>query len=302
MKFDSYHPAIPFLFFSAALFLALSFNQPVFFGIGFSCAFISAVLFGGKKTALFCLCLIPASFLYALVYAYFTHFGVTNLAVNVIGNQITLEALVTGFVIGLKGGEVLMWLSCVNRIITKEKVLYLFGRVSPKLSLLLSILFRQWPEIKSRAKTINCAQTGIGKGAGQGHIGKRIKNGVRILSILLTWIMERAADASLSMKSRGFTKKGRTAFEIYRFDHRDRGVVLTLFSLIALLVMGILLDQTKIRYHPMIEMNRVTTLSGVFYVGYTLFLLFPCLLQIAGEKNYERKKRQHFSLSKRSST
>ena len=106
--------------------------------------------------------------LFALFLFGYNHFGVTNLAVNFIGNQLTLEALVSGFVIGTRAASVLMWFSCMNAVVLSDKVVYLFGRVSPRLSLFLSILLRMVPRVKERARKIGAAQRAIGRGAGRG--------------------------------------------------------------------------------------------------------------------------------------
>jgi len=96
------------------------------------------------------------------------------------------------------------------------------------------------------------------------------------------------------MKCRGYTLKGRSAFSIYRFDYRDRGFVLAIFWCIAVLLMGVLLDQTRIMYDPEIILNRVTPLSWIFYSAYAFLCLLPMLLQMIGEKRFEQKKRSRF--------
>jgi len=40
MRFDSYHPAINFIFFGVVITAAIAFNQPVFLAIGYICSFL----------------------------------------------------------------------------------------------------------------------------------------------------------------------------------------------------------------------------------------------------------------------
>ena len=95
-------------------------------------------------------------------------------------------------------------------------------------------------------------------------------------------------ESAASMKSRGYGLKGRTAFSIYRFDNRDRSLVIAFFTCIAFILGAVLLDQTQIRYAPRIIMHPVTLLSVVFYIAYAVFLLLPLILQTAGEIHFAR--------------
>lgn len=70
----------------------------------------------------------------------FNHYGVTMLYyVKSSGNWITLEALVYGVVLGAVMFVVIQWFSCYNKVMTTDKFIYLFGRIIPALSLILSM-------------------------------------------------------------------------------------------------------------------------------------------------------------------
>ena len=58
--------------------------------------------------------------------------------------------------------------------------------------------------------------------------GKKVRNAVTVLSILVTWALENAMDTADSMKSRGYGLPGRTAFSVYRMDSRDKAALLWL--------------------------------------------------------------------------
>ena len=175
-------------------------------------------------------------------------------------------------------------------VVSSDKVVYLFGRISPRLSLLLSILLRCVPRVKERARKIEISREGIGKGVRQGNILERFLHGLSLISIVITWTLEDFVESTVSMKSRGYSLRGRTAFSIYRFDNRDRSFVVMIFLCLTFVASAILLDQTEIYYNPEIIMNPVTPMSFVFYVAYAVLLLLPMGLQIAGEIRYKRKK------------
>lgn len=288
MRFDSYHPTINLIYFASVILFAIWFDHPVFLAISYAAAFLYSVKLNGMRGLIFDLCLIPLILIYAGFYAYYNHFGVTPLRQNFIGNSITVEALVYGLALGITAAAVIMWLSCLFAVFSADKVVYLFGKVSPKLSLFLSILLRSVPRIKERARRIHVSQRGIGRGVKDGSVPARLINSIRLVSILITWTLENFVESARSMKCRGYSLKGRTAFSIYRFDNRDRSVVMAIFFCLTLVVMAVAFDQTFIYYDPEIIMNRITPASAVFYLAYAALLLMPLGLQLVGEWRFSR--------------
>lgn len=286
MRFDSYHPMINLIYFVTAIVCAVNFDHPVYLAVSFLCAFVYSIKLNGKRSLIFNLCLIPLIFAYAAWYSYYNHFGITSLRMNFIGNQITLEAVTVGIVRGTKIAAVLMIFSCIFAVVSADKVVYLFGRISPRLSLYLSIILRFVPRVKQRARRIELSRRGIGKGCFQGKPWQCLMHMCSFVSILITWTLEDFMDSAASMKCRGYSLRGRSAFSIYRFDNRDRGFVIAVFACLTVTLMAVAFNQTSIQYNPIIMMNRMTGMSLVFYVVYAVLLLLPMGLQIAGEKRF----------------
>ena len=140
MGFEACHPAVNLLYFAAVIFGMISFRHPVFLGISFLCAFAYSVKRNKWKAVVFNCLLIPLAAVYALYYSAYHHFGMTELGINFVGNRLTLESMVYGLVLGFVIAGVMVWLSCVYSVFTTDKVVYLFGKVSPRLSLFLAIL------------------------------------------------------------------------------------------------------------------------------------------------------------------
>ena len=184
-----------------------------------------------------------------------------------------------------------MWFSCVFSVFTTDKVVYLFGKVSPRLSLFLAIVLRMIPRIKKEAKKINTAQKGIGRGVSQGNFFQRLKNCIRIFSMLITWTIESLTTASESMRSRGSSLRGRKAFSIYRFDDRDRAYVVGMFLCLTLTAMAVILRQTNIFYDPKIIMTPITAMSFLFYAGYGAFCLMPLGLELWTEYRFWKARK-----------
>ena len=292
MGFERCHPAVNFIYFSAAIMGMITFQHPIFLSISFVCAFAYSIKRNHWKALLFNLVTLPLIAAFALYYSSYNHFGVTVLRQNFIGNNMTLESLVYGFVLGTVAAGVCIWFSCVYSVFTADKVVYLFGKVSPRLSLFLAILLRMVPRIKKEAKKLNTAQRGIGRGVNQGNLWQRMRNCVRIFSMLITWTIESLSTASESMRSRGSSLRGRKAFSIYRFDNRDRAYVITLFTCLTVMIMGVLLKQTDILYDPRIRMNPITPISWFFYAGYSFFCLMPLMLEVWTEYQFKKARRK----------
>lgn len=288
MKFDSYHPTINLIYFTAVIAFTIMFKHPIFLAISYICAFAYSVKLNGVKSLIFNLVLIPLIVVYSLWYSYYNHFGITPLRQNFVGNNITLESMVYGLVLGIVIASVIMWFSCVHTVFSTDKIIYLFGRISPKMSLFISIILRTVPRIKQRAQKINTAQKSIGRGSNQGNIFIRIYHVLRQASIVLTWTLENFVETSDSMRCRGYGLKGRTAFSIYRFDNRDRAFVITIFWCLTVILMAVLLDQVNIQYNPQIIFNRITPISYIFYFAYAFLCLLPMGLQIAGEIRFRK--------------
>ena len=287
MGFERCHPAVNLIYFAAVIVGMITFQHPVFLGRSFLCAFAYSVKRNGWKAVAFNLCLLPLAAAFALYYSSYNHFGVTVLRQNFIGNNMTVESLAYGAVLGFVIAGVCIWMSCVYAVFSTDKVVYLFGRVSPRLSLFLAILLRMVPRLKKEAKKINMAQRGIGRGVDQGNLWQRLCNGVRIFSMLITWTIESMATASESMQSRGSTLRGRTAFSIYRFDNRDRAYVIALFTCLTVTMMAVILKQTDMVYDPRIIWKPI---NPVFCIGYAVLCLMPLGLELWTEYRFEKAR------------
>lgn len=294
MGFEHCHPAINLIYYVFVMYGMLYFKHPVFLIISFLSAVAYSIKRNRIKAVVFDAVLLPLTAAFALYYSTYNHFGVTVIEQNLIGNSITFESLIYGAVIGLTVSGAMIWFSCIYSVFTSDKVVYLFGKVSPKLSLFLSVLLRMVPRIKNEAKKINTAQRGIGRGINQGNIFARIHNCIRIFSMLITWTIDSLSMASESMQSRGSLLRGRKAFSIYQFDNRDRAYVVAMFASITITVMGVMLNQTDVVYDPKIIITPITSMSFVFYVGYAVLCLMPLGLELYTEYRF-RKARQIYS-------
>lgn len=281
--FSKLHPTVNFIFFVFVLVLSMFVMNPVCLALSLVCAFVNAVYLNGIKTVKLCLkFILPMVLLVIIINPVFNHQGVTILTYFPWENPLTLESIVYGTASAALLSSVVFWFSVFNSVITSDKLVYLFGRIIPSLSLVLSMALRFVPKFSAQFKNVRNAQRCIGRDVFDGSLINRIKNGIRIISIMLSWSMENAIETADSMKSRGFGLKGRTAYSIYKFDRRDL-IVLIMVSLLGVSVsVSAIMGVIDFNYYPSIKGNLADVLSLVTFFLYGILMLIPTILN-AGE-------------------
>ena len=276
-SFSSYHPIINFIYFALVLIYTMFFMHPVSLMISLVCALIYAVNLNGGKAVRFSLCfMLPMMLIAAIVNPAFNHEGVTILTYLPSGNPLTLESILYGIAAAIMLAAIMTWFSCYNAVMTSDKFVYLFGRVIPTLSLVLSMTLRFVPKFKVQLHAVSEAQRCVGRDVSDGTMLQRAKNAVTIMSIMVTWALENAIETADSMKSRGYGLPGCTAFSIYRFDDRDKIALLWLGFCGFYITAGWLAGGMQWRYYPMIK----GTPMGVFPISFQLVYLALCLTPV----------------------
>ena len=227
--FSACHPIVNFLYFGQVLFFSMFFMHPVSLCISLTAALIYAISLNGREAVRLSLrFLLPMMAMAAITNPVFNHAGITILTYLPSGNPLTLESILYGIAAAVMLAAVVLWFSCYSAVMTSDKFVYLFGRILPALSLLLSMTLRFIPKFKAQFRVVARAQACVDRDISSGSLLGRLRNAVTILSILVTWSLENAIETADSMKSRGYGLPGRTAFSIYRLDDRDRMVLLWL--------------------------------------------------------------------------
>lgn len=288
MRLDSYHPLIGCLFFAGVLVCAVAFDHPAYAGIGLACAFIYAVKLRGRRALGFNAIALAVGAAWGMFFAATTHFGVTDIGTTLAGNAVTAESAFCGAVQGGQLAAVLIWLSCLLQVCTAEKVVYLLGRVSPRLSTGVSLVLRAVPRVNAQRRVLAAAQGGVGNGPGEGGLGHRVQTAAHRAGALMDWMTDSLFQASQSMRARGSALPHRSAYALYRFGNRDRSVVIALVLLGTVVGVAAALDQTSIQYAPEVVFGRLTPASYAFMAAYAAFCLLPLGLQTAGEVRFER--------------
>ncbi|MDB7954815.1 energy-coupling factor transporter transmembrane component T [Flavonifractor plautii] len=265
------------------------FMHPVSLGISLGSALAYAVYLRGRKAIRFSLVfMLPMMAMAALINPAFNHEGATLLTYLPSGNPLTLESILYGLAAAAMLAAVVTWFSCYTAVMTSDKFVYLFGRLIPALSLVLSMALRFVPKFQAQFHVVSEAQRCIGRDVSDGGVIQRIRNAVTIFSIMLTWSLENAIETADSMKSRGYGLPGRTAFSIYRFDDRDRMALGWLLYCGFFLCCGAALGGFAWRYYPTVKGAPVAPLTVCLQAVYLALCLTPVLLNIRADRTWSR--------------
>lgn len=277
-EFKTYHPIVNFIYFLATIGLSMFLLHPVCIALSFVSGIIYLGLLGGGKAINKSLIIsIPMILISGVMNTAFNHAGVTVIAHFPNGNPVTIESIIYGLIVGGMIAAVITWFSCYNKIMSEDKFIYLFGRISPQIALIVSMTLRFIPQFTEQFRKVTEAQRCIGKDIKKGKLRDRVKIAGEIMSIMTTWALERSVTTSDSMRARGYGTKKRTAFSIYRFDKRDFIALIYMILTGTYIIFGIITGATDFQCFPYVKIDMDG--AGV-YLSYFLLLIFPVIIEL----------------------
>ena len=291
--FSGFHPLVNFLYFALVLVFTMFFMHPVCLAVSLVSAVMYNICLKGRKAVRFTLVyMLPAALLAAVINPAFNHEGATILTYLPTGNPLTLESIFYGIAAAVMLISIVIWFSSYTEVMTSDKFVYLFGRVIPALSLVLSMTLRFVPKFRAQFKVVAESQRCAGRSLNDGGFIRRMKNGVTILSIMITWSLENAIETADSMKSRGYGLPGRTAFSIYRFDDRDKYALAWLAFCAFFIGSGAAAGGVKWRYFPTARGIEPSVLTAAFMLCYLALCLTPVVVDVCADRKWKKLERQ----------
>ncbi|MBQ6661203.1 MAG: hypothetical protein IJM57_07265 [Lachnospiraceae bacterium] len=207
--------------------------------------------------------------------------GATPLAfVN--GRPYTLEALLYGAHLGTMLIAVLLWFRCERSLVPEENRFFLFGRIAPKLALLISTVLRFVPLLRRRAAAMRNAQTAVGVYDDPDWLN-RTKSHMTTMSALTTWSLEHAIDAGASMKARGYGLPGRTTYRTCRFGAKDALCMIAVVALTAVTVLSLARGGLHYDWYPSITTKRPDGIDRAGVIAFSILCLMPFLSYLKEE-------------------
>jgi len=279
-EFKTFHPIVNFIYFLFVIGFSCFFMNPVCLVISGLCAFLYLAVLKGRKVFKSLLYALPLMILTALINPMFNHEGVTVLKYLPSGNPLTLESIVYGLCTAVMIVSVICHFSCYNEIMTSDKFIYLFGRLIPAISLVISMTLRFVPRFTAQLKVVTNAQRCLGRDASSGGIIKRLQCGLAIVSIMITWSLENAIETADSMKSRGYGTAKRTAYSIFRFDKRDIKTLICILFLGLYTLAGFLMGVMHFSFFPAVQAAAVSPFGVSVFLAYGLLCFCPIILEL----------------------
>ncbi len=287
--FSSYHPIINFIYFALVLVFSMCFMHPAYLAVSLATAVAYNIYLKGKKAVRFSLMyMLPMMLMAAVFNPAFNHEGATILTYLPSGNPLTLESVVYGVAAAVMLAAVVSWFTSFNEVITTDKFVYLFGRIIPALSLVMSMTLRFVPKFRNQIRVVSEAQRCVGRDVSDGSIFRRARNGITILSIMITWSLENAIETADSMKSRGYGLPGRSAFSIYRFDSRDKSALCWLIFCGVYIISGWIAGGAYFRYYPTMKGVEFSPIALSFLLVYLALCLTPVIINVKEDRKWKR--------------
>ena len=190
-------------------------------------------------------------------------------------NPITLEALLYGAAAAGMVVTVLFWFRSFTQIMTSDRLLYLFGSLSPKLALILSMTLRYVPLFGQQVRKVKQAQKALGLYK-EDNIVDGFRANVRVFSVMVTWALENGIITADSMTARGYGVGRRTHFSIFRFTREDAVLLVSALALTALAAWGIW--DRSISWYPELVMSPLTPRVMAGYLAYAILAFLPVII------------------------
>ena len=282
--FDAVHPAVPALFFAAALVLCMAFLHPVLGALSLAGALAYSLLARGvRATGASLAMLVPLVVLVAAFNPFFSAQGETLVA-QLLGRPLYAESLAFGVCMGLMLGSALLWLQNAAAALRFEDVLVLCGRAAPTLAFALSAMARLVPRYLRRGRQIAAVQQAC-TCARKAHNGAGPASAARRFVVLAASSMEDSLVSANSIAARGWNSGVRRSFyERVRFSRPDALWCVCVAALGALAAVAAWRVCAGFAFYP-----HMTALSWQpEYLAWALFFALPVLLEAKEVLSWKR--------------
>lgn len=276
-SFEAYNPIVLTAYFLSVTLVLMFCQNPIFLLLSFLGALLYVLIRNQGENGKLHLHYFLLFLLFAILNPLFSHNGKTVLFV-INDTLITLEAVVYGLVSAGCVITVLYWFYSFTKIMTRDKLLYVFGKLSPKLSLVLSMGLRYVPLFADKTMRIKNTQKALGLYK-EDNILDKCRGDLRVFSILLTWALETGIITSDSMRARGYGKGKRTHFSIYKFHSCDYTLLLLVAVMLVFTLLGIGIGNIGFVFYPGMAWEDVNIFGILSYIFYGALAGLPTLIE-----------------------
>lgn len=193
-------------------------------------------------------------------------------------NRITVEAGIYGAVFGLMFAAAFLWCDVMHRIITGDKLIYMFGSFAPGLGLIISMTLHYIPLLRRRLHIVRSAQVAMGRGNEKG-IYKRARQWAKEFSIVISWTLENAIETSSTMTAMGYGTGKRTSYSAIKIKKVDIVFVVAIIMLAVPSFIVTISTGYKVYYYPVFGMVGDMTDMLILSSFYLIYMIVPLLME-----------------------
>lgn len=290
--FSSFHPIVLFLYYGFLIVSFMLYQHPFFQVIGVLLLLLSnSLLDNGLLLKKWLWPITMMSVLIIIFTPLFNRRG-NHILFYLFDNQIMLEAVIQGVMIALTLIGILIAFMTCNRVLTAEKILFLFSKWFSKWTLLLMLAIRFVPLLRQRLHEIGEVQEIKGLSINYGTIKERAKNGMLLVQVLLTFSLEESIQTADSMAARGYGLQKRSKYYPYRIEIRDILALAFLIVLQILLLFGWWLGDGVLTLLPVLEPIWLHGREWFYFTIWFLLISFPIFVEgkeVMKWKYYQQK-------------
>lgn len=266
------HPLVVFMYFLSILSIIMLTLNPIIQII----ALISGCVYA-KKIRVQQKMYLYIMFVGFFINILFNHSGVTILFYLPTGNPITLESVVNSGVYALMLGASILWFSCFSVIMTSNKVLYLFSKISKTLALILSMILSFIPRFYEHLEDVKLLNK---------FEGGKLKTAIFHYSVMITWMLENTVQIGKSMKNRGYSIGKRTSYTIYKFRKKDGHILFIIAGISTIMIFFLVTGEVLYEFYPVLERND----SVFVYVLFVIYANIPLYLDKKEENKWDKSR------------
>jgi energy-coupling factor transport system permease protein len=273
--FRSLHPIVILTYYAGGITFGMLLFHPLVLLAGWGAAVIVNLhLDGGREWRKWSQPMLTGVILILLMNPILSHRGRTVL--YYLGDiPITLESVVYGVTLAISMLNLLTFFVSYRLVMTEQKFLFLFTRVSPKAALVAMMAMGLVPRLRRRMQELILIQRTRGVTVTEGSLAHRARSGARLVGTLLSWTLEDALQTADSMQARGYGTGARSSYLGFRFRMRD-GVTLAGLAGCAVLLIGAWWSGNGFMViYPRLGSFVLSLGDGLALATYILYLLLP---------------------------
>lgn len=278
--YEQLHPLTLHIYFICVLILSMKLTHPIFLIINLIIGSIYLITNIGLKLYFRKLIyIVPMTLLIMIINPLFNHRGATPI-LYINDMPITIESIVSSIFVGILIISLLLWFSALGSCIDSYKFLYIFGRIMPTVSLMITMIIRFIPYFSYKLEQIKQTQLTFGYSTSDGPMKKRLLSGSKLLTILISTSLENSIDTADSMQSRGYGLKPRGHYAHYKYTVIDIMISCLSITAFVLLMIFSFSNHYVFHYYPNFTGLQLSSQLYLPIIGYSILLISPILYNI----------------------